>query len=106
MLDIDALAQRLADTWQVLEHAKAVTGLGTYAATQIDHPDIVAEAAAVQTAIIGMRDWIAANMPHDANGYLLRETYDAWLNRVPRTFPSAATAGLRTAIDSLLATVE
>lgn len=86
--------------------AAAVTGLAQYAKDQFNNQalDIVAEFNAMVAAVNSCGTWINSNVPKDGSGYLLKDKLTASGVDV-RTFSSAATAGLRTQIDSLLATI-
>jgi hypothetical protein len=86
--------------------AAAVTGLGQYAKDQFSNQalDVVAEFTAMSTAVVACGTWIINNMPKDAGGYLLKDQLTPAGVSV-RSFTSAETAGLRTQLDALLATV-
>jgi len=86
--------------------AASVSGLGQYAKDQFANQalDIVAEFTAMSNAVDACGTWINGNVPKDGSGYLLKDKLTASGVDV-RTFSSAATAGLRTQIDLLLATI-
>lgn len=86
-----------------LNTAAAVPGIAAYARDMKNDQglDIVAEFNTVKAAVQAVQDWITTNFPTDGSGFLLRETWGA-NGPVDRSFPAGQTAGLRT----LLATVE
>ena len=89
------------------EQLKAVPGIAQYAKDQVDNQliDIVAEFNAMQTAIVDVITWVTTNIPKDGSGYLLVRQIDVGNNIVDRQFTPAQSAGLRTQLDALLATI-
>lgn len=97
---------RLKQDRAAFEAAKSVSGIADYARAQKNSEtlDVVTEFTAMLAAIDNVTAWISTNFPKDANGYLLAKTWgDA--GPVDRTFTPTATAGLRTVLDALLATI-
>lgn len=93
----DALAQ-LAGT----------PGLEAYARDQIEDPtlNLAVEYNAMIAAINAVRDWVFVNIPKEAvTGYLLIETLTTELVRVDREFSSVSLGGLRTVLDTLIASI-
>jgi hypothetical protein len=86
--------------------AANVPGIAAYAQAQKDDAqlDLAAEFVAMLTAIDGVTTWIANNFPKDGNGFLLAQTLEA-NGPVDRQFTPAQTAGLRTQLDTILATI-
>lgn len=93
----------------------ATPGIGAYATEQYgDGYAIGPDFGAFTTALQGVVGWLIANIPRepvdalDPEGprYLLLQTLDADGARTDRTFSTAQTAGLRTVLDALIATVE
>ena len=86
--------------------ATSVSGLAAYARAQKndENLDVVTEFGEMLAAIDDVTAWISTNFPKDANGYLLAQTWGA-SGPVDRTFTPAATAGLRTQLDALIATI-
>jgi hypothetical protein len=83
---------------------KAVSGLDTYA-TQQGYPgtytvDITINIADLQACL----DWIAANFPA-SGGWLQASSLNADGSRTPRSFSTAQTAGLQTALTTLIASI-
>jgi hypothetical protein len=97
---------RLRGDRAAFDAAKAVPGLAAYAREQYDNPalDIVAEFNAMTSAIDNVTNWISTNFPKDGGGFLLAQTLGA-NGPVDRMFTPAQTAGLRTQLDALIATV-
>lgn len=85
----------------------AVPGLVAYVREQINDPaiDIVAEYQTMLAQINAVRGWIIANFPKDAGGFLLYHSFGADGRIVQRTLTPAQTAGLRTQLAALIATI-
>lgn len=85
----------------------AVSGIGRYAKDQFADQgfDVVAAFTAMTDAITDCGTWINTNFPKDGNGYLLKDKLTASGVDV-RAFTTAQTAGLRTVLNALIATIE
>lgn len=83
----------------------AVPGIGAYSLEQLG-ADVTADFAAMRSAIQATRAWLANNLPKDGDDYLLLVSLDGNGEQVIREFPPGATAGFRTQLDALLATIE
>ena len=85
----------------------AVTGLNAYATANLPAyqgtmtADITTVVNAAQTCI----NWIVANFPKDAGGFIQALTLNADGSRTAATFTSTQTVGLQTALQALIATV-
>lgn len=79
----------------IVEYAKAQEGDAAY--------DVAAEFTAMLSACTGVIDWIVANVPTNS-GYVLTEQWSA-SGVTLRTFSTSQTAGLRTTLDTFIATV-
>lgn len=88
-----------------LEVLRVAPGLGAYAQSQKNNAslNIATEFTAVLNAIDGVTAWITTNFPVSST-FLLAQTLGA-NGPVDRLFTTAATAGFRTALDSLIATI-
>lgn len=86
--------------------AAGVSGLAQYAKDQKNSQslDVVAEFTAMIAAIDTCRSWISTNFPKDGNGFLLSQTLGA-SGPVDRTFTSAQTVTLKTALTALAETI-
>lgn len=99
---LDALNGMIAS----LNAVKTTTGLDAYATAQVPNyagtmsSDITATISAAQACI----DWVVANFPANA-GFLLGQSLNVDGTRTQRNFTTVATAGFRTALNSLLATI-
>jgi len=87
----------------------AVPGLGAYAQAQFGDGtlNIQAEWVAMRDAIDQFISWVSTNTPKDTvsgRWILVDEIVDGL--RVDRSFTSAATATMRTALDALIATID
>lgn len=82
-------------------------GLAAYAQEQLDDNalNIATEFTSMQAAITAVLDWIKTNLPKDGSGYLLVRQIDGSNAVVDRQFTPAQTAGLRTVLDALAATI-
>jgi hypothetical protein len=119
VLRADALAGpiqsgRILSAHQYLraERAALVTaggtpGLAAFARDQKNNQtlDVVAEFNAVIAAIDNVTGWIATNFPKDAATQALLERTLEVDGPVERTFTTVQTAGFRTQLDSLIATI-
>lgn len=101
------LAIRLRSDRVSFATAVNTPGIEAYARTQKNLPtmDVITEFNAMIGALDGAVNWIIANFPKDANGFLLRETWDT-NGPVDRLFAPASTVGLRTQLDALIARID
>lgn len=103
-------ATYLADAKSILLLASAVPGIAVYAQEQINDPtfDIAASFNGMMTAINDTIAWVIANFPKDANGFLLARNFTADNSgrTQDRQFTTAQTAGLRTTLTALAATID
>lgn len=81
-------------------------GLADYARNESSNEsyDVAAEYTTMLAAIDGSMAWVTTNFPKDGSGYLLARQFSG-NTIVDRSFNTAATAGLRTLLDSLTATI-
>jgi hypothetical protein len=100
------LAIRINSDRFTFDEARTIPGLVDYVRAQKNAPslDVVAEFSSMLAAMDGVVSWIIANFPKDAGGFLLRETWGV-SGPVDRIFAPAQTAGLRTQLASLIATI-
>ena len=96
---------RLRDTKASLQQVAAIPGIAEYAQQQANNPalNVATEFTAMLNALDNVVAWIRTNYPVH-NGYLLSQTFGA-TGRQDRTFSAAETAGLRTVLDALIASV-
>jgi hypothetical protein len=101
---LDGLAGLIAN----LNSVKNTAGLDAYATAQVPgyagtmSSDITATINAAQACI----DWVVANFPKDSTAsFLLAQSLNADGSRTMRSFSAAQTAGFRTALNNLLATI-
>jgi hypothetical protein len=89
-----------------LNAVQATSGLNAYATAEVPgyagtmSSDITATVNAAQACIA----WVVANFPA-SGGFLLGQSLNADGTRTQRSFTTAQTAGFRTALNSLLATI-
>jgi len=102
------LLDQLKSLIDTLNTSSAVSGLDAYATAQIPNytgtlsSDITATKSAAQACI----DWVVTNFPKDSTAtYLLAQSLNNDGTRTSRSFSSAQTAGLRTALNNLIATI-
>ena len=102
------LANVLGNARGSLSRAAAVPGIAAYAQEQVNDPslDVANAFVQMQAQITAVMNWILAAFPADVNGYLLYVRVDSNGVLSYRTFDSAATAGLRTQLDALIATID
>ena len=86
----------------------AIPGIAAYAQAQYDNTglDIVAEFTTMVNNIQACVDWVVANFPSDAGGFIEAYKLNADGSRTPATFTSAQTAGLTTALNNLIASIQ
>ena len=103
-----ALLDNLMGARSHLANAAARPNIAPYAQTQMggDQLDVVASFNAMMAALDDAIDWIVTNFPRSADGALLTEELASDGTRTERTFSTAQTAGLRTALDALIATID
>lgn len=102
-----SLSTFLADSKVQLQRDAGVSGIGAYAQSQIGDPtlNVATEFNGLLTALDAVVSWIIANFPKDASGRLLHQTLTAAGRPVSAPFTAAQTAGLRTALDGLIAAI-
>ena len=85
----------------------ATSGLPAYAQQQFDNEgiDLAAEFTALRGAVQAAGAHIKTALPKDANGFLLLHTWSG-NSIVPRAFNQAATATLRTLLQSIVDAIE
>jgi len=100
-----SLLDNLSGALATFQGVAGLAGIAAYAQDQLGQ-DVAPDFSAMIAEVTACRDWIVSALPKDGDGYLLLETMDAQGSRTERTFSTAATAGLRTALDALIATIE
>lgn len=100
--------QRMVGSIAVFDEVSAVAGIVAYAENEENdvNYDVAAEFTAMRTEAIGVRDWILTNFPTAVSGEIIKDTLEADGSITVRQFTIAQTAGLRTALDLLIATIE
>lgn len=83
---------------------KAVAGLDAYATSQSYPQSIVGDCNASITAAQAIISWVTTNFP-SSGGFLQGYTLNADGSRTPRSFTTAQTAGLQTALTNFIATI-
>lgn len=100
----------LADARTSLLKSSTTPGIAAYAQNQINNPtlDVVTEFNTMMAAIDSTIGWIIANFPKDVNGFLLYTTWslDNSGKTADRLLSVAETAGLRSRLDLLAATID
>lgn len=98
MLDQLAGAINALNTW------KAIANLNTYATGEGYPTTMVTDCTACATAAQACIDWVTTNFPA-SGGFLQSHVLNADGSRAPRTFTTAQTAGLQTALTNFIATI-
>ncbi len=98
LLDQTAAAINALTQWE------SVSGLNTYATNQGYAGTMTTDCGAVITAAQAILSWVVANFP-TSGGFLQAYTLNADGSRTPRSFTSAQTAGLQTALINFIATI-
>lgn len=99
------LLDNLKGARSVFDAAGNLPGMAAYAQEQLGQ-DVTADFVAMVSEIDTVGSLIVSALPKDGSGYLLLETIDAQGNRTERTFTSAQTSGVRSALQDLIATIE
>jgi len=104
----EGVYRTLARARGVFATVAAIPGIAEYAQAQEDDPayDPAAEFAAMNASIDDAIAWVAANIPKDAGGFAAIEQWAADGTITDRTFAPAATAGLVTELNAVIATIE
>src|SRR5882672_1935833 len=87
-----------------LNQWKAISGLDTYATGQGYAGTISTDCSTTVTSAQNCIAWVVTNFPN-ASGFLQSHTLNADGSRTPRSFTTAQTAGLQTALTSFVATI-
>lgn len=97
----------LAQSRVSLSAAGATPGIGAYAQQAKNNPtlDVVAAFNSVISALDAVTAWIQANFPKDVATQALLAKIFSSNTIIDRTFPPASTAGFRTVLDALIATI-
>ena len=98
------LMRHMRTAHDVMSAAKVMPGLNTYAQNEFNDPllNYVAEINAALLAMVNTYNWVNTNFPKDVNGYLLKDKIvDGMIEN--RVFTQAQTAGLSTALATLIA---
>lgn len=99
-----SLLDNLIGAKAVLSEAASMQGIAEYAQAQLGQ-DISGDFAAMMNAIDTATAWIINAIPK-AGGYIQTEAINADGSRTERTFTTAQTAGLRAALDTIIATID
>lgn len=104
---IRQLLDSLLRTKTKLAEVSAISGIAAYAQAQEGDANynVATEFTAMTNQIDATISWIIGAIPTGTGGFALLETWSSSGVTV-RTFSTAQTAGLRTAIDALVATID
>lgn len=103
---IFALLDNLRAFIALIDAHSGTAGLNAYATAQIPGyaGTLTSDIATTRAALVACIDWVVANFP-TAGGYLQSHQINADGTRTQRSFTSAQTAGLRTELSAVLATI-
>ena len=98
---------KIADALDIWNNASVKVGIEQYAKDQLEDQTLTlaADFVAMKTTAEATRDWIIANFPN-TGGLLLERSFDVNGRMVLATLTTAQTAGLRTELNLLIATIE
>lgn len=103
-------ANNLAGKKDRLAVIATVPGLAAYAQAQVNDAtlNIATEFTGMANATVTLTNWMIANFPKDASGYLLAKQFntDNSGRQIDRMFTAASLAGFVTALNALLATID
>lgn len=101
-----SLLDNLRGAHAQLTEVAAMPGIADYAQEQLEVSDVAGDFSAMLSAIEGASAWIIDNFPRADDGALKMEDMDSEGQRTERTFSSAQTSGLRTALDAVIASID
>ncbi|MEM4658702.1 MAG: hypothetical protein QXX77_09820 [Candidatus Methanosuratincola sp.] len=92
----------------VFNRVKQIPGIADYAKAQFADTgyDIVAEFQQMMKVLNDVISWIQTNFPKDANGYLLKDKFDAQGSISARIFTPPQLAPLKALVDTLVASID
>ncbi len=101
------LAGNLRSARIIMEERSSTPGIASYAQAQEDDAayNVAAEYVTMRDTLDATLAWISSAMPENG-GYLQAETLNADGSVTYRSFSTAQTAGLRSALDNLIASIE
>lgn len=103
-------ATMLADAKLALQRSASTGGIAAYAQEQVNDNtiNVATEFSTMMASLDSITSWITINFPKDGNGFLLAVQFagDGTGRTTDRQFTAVQTAGLRTALDSLIATID
>lgn len=100
-----SLLDNLKGAVTTFQDVRALPGIGSYATAQLGE-DVSADFTAMENAATAAASLIITQFPQDGDGYLLIQQINAQGDRTEREFTPAQTAGLRAALDTLIATID
>ena len=99
----------LKSSVEVWDTVSSLPGMAQYAKDQEDDQtyNVVAEFLAMRSAAVSCIDWVFDNFPKDNNqpNYIIKDILETDGSITVRTFSTAQTVGLQTALAALIATV-
>ena len=100
-----ALLDNLKGAVATFQAVRGLTGIASYATSQLGE-DVTQDFIDMENAATAAATMIITAFPKDGSNYLLIEQIDAQGDRTEREFTPAQTAGLRAALDTLIATID
>jgi len=98
----------MRSNWTRLGVLAGAPGLDAYATQAIQGyaGTLSVDITATRNAAVAVVNWVVTNFPKDStNSFILSHTLNGDGTRTPRIFTSTDTAGLRTALNSFIATI-
>ena len=91
----------------IFNQVAAIPGIAAYAQAQFNDPayNVASEFTAMVNAVQAVIDWVVTNFPKDAQGFIQAYKLNADGSRLQTTFTTAQTAGLKTALDAVVAAI-
>lgn len=101
------IVDNLRSPLQIFSQVAAIPGIAAYAQAQFNDPtyDVAAEFTAMVNAVQAVVDWVVANFPKDAGGFVEAYTLAANGDRTSATFTPAQTSGLTAAINTVITSI-
>lgn len=101
-----SLLDNLRGAHSELTTVAAMPGIADYAEEQLGVETVTQDFGAMLSAIETAAGWIITHLPRADDGALKMEDMDAQGRRTERSFSTAQTAGLRSALDAVIATID
>lgn len=101
-----SLLDNLRAAHRDLTEIAEMNGIAEYAQEQLEVEDVATDFNSMLVAIEAASGWIITNFPRADDGALKTEDMSPQGERTERSFSSSSTAGLRTHLDTVIASID